>query len=92
MVRMRYRDIVKMSRVHWILLGVASLTFACSGDTVDTELFSYDCKMGQFPACTCLALSGGEMAPTCDAGMVSCFKDPCQTKTAACVNNQCVVQ
>jgi len=56
------------------------------------KLFSYECKNGQFPACTCLAMSNDSPDPTCDAGVVNCFADPCQNKTPGCVAGHCVVK
>ncbi len=43
-------------------------------------------------SCQCLALSVSDPNPTCDAGQVNCFINPCLNKTAACVNDQCVIQ
>jgi hypothetical protein len=45
----------------------------------DCMLFSDYCG-----GCTCLALAVGQAAPYCDAGTVSCLKDPCSGETAAC--------
>ena len=45
----------------------------------DCMLFSDYCGV-----CTCLALPVGEEAPHCDAGTVSCLRDPCSGQTAAC--------
>ena len=61
----------------------------CSGGC---KLFSYDCANTNITPCTCLALSGDAPNPTCDAGVVSCFADPCAGKNAACVSGACVVQ
>ncbi len=55
-------------------------------------LFSYACASGPYQPCTCLSLSVSEPTPQCDGGTVTCFKDPCSGKKAACVSGQCVVQ
>ena len=71
---------------------VDSSTLDASSCDAGCKLFSYECSGGQFPACTCLALAGDQPDPTCDAGTVSCFVDPCQGKTAACNAGQCHVK
>lgn len=53
--------------------------------------YSVECKSAQ-PACQCVGLAFGEPPPVCDAGAANCFMDPCNGKTAKCVNNVCVVQ
>ena len=72
--------------------GVDASTVDASSCDAGCKLFSYECSGGQFPACTCLALPGDQPDPTCDAGTVSCFVDPCQGKTAACNAGQCHVK
>jgi len=42
--------------------------------------------------CDCVALSSSESVPACDGPGVKCFADPCMTKTAACVDGQCVAK
>ncbi len=43
--------------------------------------------------CNCLALTTGQKVPECANGdIVSCFADPCLSKTAACVSGHCVAQ
>jgi len=42
--------------------------------------------------CNCDALAPGESVPPCNGAGVQCLVDPCQTKTAACVNGACVAQ
>ena len=39
--------------------------------------------------CGCSALARGAPDPTCSAGTVTCFANPCMKKKAACQNGRC---
>ena len=62
-----------------------------SGSTCTTVA---DCQLvsDYCGGCNCLALSPGQKPPACPGQMVQCLIDPCQLKTAACVNGRCVAQ
>lgn len=43
--------------------------------------------------CTCEALGVSDPNPACDAGTVSCLRDPCEGKSATCdASHRCAVQ
>jgi hypothetical protein len=42
--------------------------------------------------CNCLSLATGEKEPVCTGGTVSCFADPCLSKTPACVTGHSATQ
>src|SRR4051812_1627392 len=58
----------------------------CQADA-DCRLFSDYCT-----GCDCRALGPNDADPVCEGPGVRCFADPCQGKTAACVNGACVAQ
>jgi hypothetical protein len=53
----------------------------------DCRLFSDMCE-----ACTCDPLAAGAPDPVCPGPGVSCFRDPCDGLSAACVGGQCAAQ
>jgi len=53
----------------------------------DCRLYSDDCG-----GCTCVPLHAGAPDPACNGTKVSCFVDPCEGKSAACVSGACAAQ
>ena len=63
--------------------GDASVGPPCASPG-DCRLYSDNCG-----ACSCVPLGTNDVDPVCNGNIVSCFVDPCQGKTAACIGGHC---
>ncbi len=55
----------------------------------DCKKFSSYCATNP---CMCLALKATDPEPTCPGPSVTCFADPCESKSAECVGGVCVIK
>ncbi|HEY1958346.1 MAG TPA: hypothetical protein VGH28_22170 [Polyangiaceae bacterium] len=65
---------------------------SCGGDDGPETDAGSDARVDASDADAHADADAGEDASSCDAGTVSCFIDPCQTKKIACVAGQCIVE
>jgi len=65
-----------------------------AGCTLDTDCrtFSSYCDGTELKPCTCLGLGKSAPDPKCDGSTVTCFVDPCMSKSAWCNAGVCDVK
>jgi hypothetical protein len=63
--------------------GQAGAGAMCQG-SADCRPFSNYCG-----GCTCVAIGATAPDPSCDAGMASCFANPCQGHSVTCTAGHC---